>query len=57
MDFIETKNICFAFYDKAADTITFPYFNDEFDEKPPSRKFGNGLIEYTIKSASDTVAE
>ena len=51
MDFIETKNICFAFYDKASDTITFPYFINEFDEKPSSRKFGNGLIEYTIKSA------
>ena len=51
MDFLETKNVCFAFYDKAADTITFPYINDEFDQKPSSRKFGNGLVEYTIKSA------
>jgi len=51
MDFIEIKNVCFAFYDKPHDTITFPYFNDEFDEKPQSRQFGNGLIEHTIKSA------
>ena len=51
MDFIEVKNVCFAFYDKAIDRLSFPYFNDEFDEKPQTRQFSNGLIEYTIESA------
>ena len=51
MDFIEIKNVCFAFYDKRSGQITFPYFTDEFDEKPLPRDFGNGLIEYTIKSS------
>lgn len=51
IDFIEIKNVCFAFYDKRTDQITFPYFNDEFDAKPPPQQFENGLIEYTIKSA------
>ncbi|MCK7520791.1 MAG: PAS domain S-box protein [Ignavibacteriales bacterium] len=51
MDFIEIKNVCFAFYDKRSGQITFPYFNDEFDERPLPRDFENGLIEYTIKSA------
>src|SRR4030065_730908 len=50
MDFIEIKNVCFAFYDNASDKITFSYFNDQFDLKPSSRRFGNGLIEFTIKS-------
>ena len=63
MDFIEIKNVCFAFYDKRSGQITFPYFNDEFDEKPLPRAFENGLIEYTIKSAkaqllsNDTIQE
>lgn len=51
MDFIEIKNVCFAFYDKKNNRVSFPYFNDEFDEKPQTRHFGNGLIEHTIKSA------
>ena len=51
MDFIEIKNVCFAFYDKTTNKISFPYFNDEFDEKPHPRPFGMGLIENTIKSA------
>jgi PAS domain S-box-containing protein len=51
MDFIEIKNVCFAFYDKKNNRISFPYFNDEFDEIPQTRHFGNGLIEHTIKSA------
>jgi PAS domain S-box-containing protein len=50
MDFIEIKNICFAFYDNSSDKITFPYFNDELEQKPSSGQFGNGLIEFTIKS-------
>ena len=51
MDFIEIKNVCFAFYDKKNNKISFPYFNDEFDEIPQTRKFSNGLIEHTIKAA------
>ncbi len=51
IDFIEAKNVCFAFYDKTTDCISFPYFNDEFEGKPNTRKYGNGLIEYTINSA------
>lgn len=51
MDFIEIKNVCFAFYDKITNRISFPYFNDEFDEKPRPRPFEKGLIENTIKSA------
>lgn len=50
MDFIEIKNVCFSFYDKKNNTITFSYFNDEFDVKPNSKQFGNGLVEFTIKS-------
>jgi PAS domain S-box-containing protein len=50
IDFIEVKNICFAFYHKANNEISFPYFSDEFDEKPQARSFTNGLVEYTINS-------
>lgn len=51
MDFLEIKNICFAVNDRLLNNISFPFFCDEFDEKPTSRNYGNGLIEYTIDSA------
>lgn len=51
IDFIEAKNVSFALYDKATDCVSFPYFNDEFEEKPNTRKYENGLIKYTIDSA------
>jgi PAS domain S-box-containing protein len=50
-DFLEIKNGCFAFYNKLNNIISFTCFSDEFDEKPKTRQFGNGLIEHTIKSA------
>lgn len=50
LDFIEIKNLFFAFYNKTRNEITFPFFTDEFDAKPKDRKFGNGLIEYAFNS-------
>jgi PAS domain S-box-containing protein len=50
-DFLEIKNVCFAFFNKLNNSISFTCFSDEFEEKPQTRKFGNGLIEHTIKSA------
>lgn len=50
VDYIESKNVCFALYDKGSESISFPAFSYEFDDTPLPRKFGNGLIEYTIRS-------
>ncbi len=47
---IKTNNFYIALYDKAEDLITFPFFKDEKDDQPSSKKFGNGLTEYVIRS-------
>jgi signal transduction histidine kinase len=45
------KNFSIVLHNKPENSISYEYFNDEFDERPSPRKFSNGLIEYTINSA------
>ncbi len=51
-EIINVKNFYVALYDKQKQVLTFPYFKDEFNLKPESRKFGNGLTEFVIKTKS-----
>lgn len=48
--FINAKNFYIALYDQQNDLLSFPYFVDEFDEKPAPQKAGRGLTEYVIRS-------
>ena len=43
------RNFYIAFYDSATDLITFPYFVDERDGAPSSKKLGHGLTDYLIR--------
>lgn len=51
IDFVVLKNFSIVLHNKPENSISYEYFNDEFDERPSPRKFSNGLIEYTINSA------
>lgn len=44
------NNFYIALYDKEKDLLTFPYFVDEIDKSIPTRKYGNGVTEYVIKT-------
>ncbi len=49
-ELMKADNFYIALYDENSQILTFPYFVDEFDEKPESRKAGRGLTEYIIRS-------
>jgi len=44
------KNFYIALYDKVKDEVSFPFFIDEYDERPEPKPFGKGLTEYVIKT-------
>ncbi len=49
-ELMPAKNLYIALYDGEKGVINFPYFVDEFDPPPGSRKFGNGWTEYVIRT-------
>jgi len=48
-DLIETKNFYIALADWEHNIIHFPYFVDQYDDKPESKLIENGLTEYVLK--------
>ncbi len=44
------KNFYIVLYDSSRQILDFPYFVDERDPKPQSRKLGRGLTEYVIRT-------
>lgn len=44
------RNMYIALYDSKNELISFPYFVDEMDPIPPSRKMGNGWTELVIRT-------
>lgn len=53
-EFIPAKNFYIAIYDDITDTLSFPYYVDEYDspDKPSyygPQKFGKGLTEYAVR--------
>ena len=55
-DLMHAKNFYIALYDPDRDTVKFPYFVDERDERPLSRKAGKGLTEYVIRTGEALLA-
>lgn len=49
-EILPARNFYVAFYDRAANLITFPYYADEFDTDWAPRKLGRGLTSYVIRS-------
>lgn len=50
------KNFYIALYDPVAEMLTFPYFVDEQDSAPSSKKLGNGLTDYLIRTGEPLLA-
>jgi len=50
------KNFYIALFDPETQLITFPYFVDEEDTPPASRKCGRGLTEYVLRTGEPLLA-
>lgn len=50
------KNFYIALYDETADLLSFPFFVDERDPKPASKKPGKGLTEYVLREGQPLLA-
>ena len=55
-ELMDATNFYIAEYDPAQDVLTFPYFVDEFDEKPPLVNPGRGLTAYVLRSGKPLLA-
>ena len=49
-ELIPARNLYIAIYDAETDTVSFPYFVDEYSEPPEPRVGGTGITEYVIKT-------
>src|SRR5260370_14614861 len=50
-------NFYIALYDAAQNTISFPYFVDEYDPPPPPKPAGRGLTEYVLRTGEPLLAD
>ncbi len=55
-ELMSTANFYIAMYNEKDDMLEFPYFVDERDPSPGSRKLKNGLTEYVIKNRKSLLA-
>ncbi|HKF05611.1 MAG TPA: PAS domain S-box protein [Candidatus Sulfotelmatobacter sp.] len=55
-ELMHAKNFYIALYDPATDTLSFPYFVDEHDSVPASKKLGRGLTDFLIRSGEPLLA-
>ena len=55
-ELMHARNFYIALYDQATDVLTFPYFVDEQDTAPPSKKMGRGLTDYLIRTGEPLLA-
>jgi diguanylate cyclase (GGDEF)-like protein/PAS domain S-box-containing protein len=50
-------NFYISLYDRETNTISFPYFVDEYDTQPPPQKLGKGATEYVIRTGKSLLAD
>src|SRR5579872_6257273 len=55
-ELMHAKNFYIALYDPATDLVSFPYFVDERDAAPPTKKMGRGLTDYLIRTGEPLLA-
>ena len=55
-DIIPARNFYIALYDATSDLVTFPYFVDEFDQRPAPKTPGKGLTEYVLRTGKPLLA-
>jgi two-component system, cell cycle sensor histidine kinase and response regulator CckA len=53
---LDAKNFYIALYEPEANSLTFPYFVDEFDLAPAPRAPKKGLTEYVLRSGEPLLA-
>ncbi len=51
------KNIYIALYEKKIESLSFPYFVDEFDPPQPTKKLGRGLTEYVLRNGQAVLVD
>jgi len=49
-ELIPAKNLYIALYDQETDTVSFPYFVDQYSSPPEPRRNGTGITEFVIKT-------
>jgi PAS domain S-box-containing protein len=50
------RNFYIALYDPAIELLSFPYFVDQHDTAPSSRRMGKGLTDYLIRTGESLLA-
>jgi len=55
-ELISVENFYIALYDPTADLISFPYYIDQFDEKPQAVEPGRGLTGYVLRTGKPLLA-
>lgn len=55
-ELMHARNFYIAIYDTATETLSFPYFVDEQDSPPMSKKLGRGLTDYLIRTGEPLLA-
>ncbi len=54
---MSSKNFYIAIYNEADQTISFPYWIDEFDPPEPTKKLGKGLTEYVLRTGKPALID
>ena len=49
-ELIPARNLYIALYDAETETVTFPYFVDEYSDRPEPRTGGSGITEFVINT-------
>jgi PAS domain S-box-containing protein len=55
-ELMHARNFYVALYDSATEVVSFPYFVDEHDPAPQSKKMGRGLTDYVIRTGEALLA-
>ena len=55
-ELMPARNLYIALYDETRQTISFPYFEDEFDPGFPAKPLGRGLTEYVLRTGEPLLA-
>ena len=57
LELMPAENFFIALHDPVTDLIAFPYFVDQFDERPAPRKPGRGLTEHVLKTCKSLLVD
>jgi len=55
-ELVSVENFYIALYDSEAEMISFPYYIDQYDEKPSAMEPGHGLTGYVLRTGKPLLA-